>query len=105
VTRATAAGTYAAARGMAATAAATHTTAATEMATTTGSMSTTTTATATVATTTFIGRVGRGRQRSRKNNDGNPEFERRHNILRSVRTFVARIPLMFIIAAGTGHLH
>jgi hypothetical protein len=84
---------------MAATAADTHTTAATEMATT-GSMSTTTTATATVATTTFIGRVGRGRQRSRKNNDGNSEFERRHNILRSVRIFVARIPLMFIIAAG-----
>jgi len=90
---------------MAATAADTHTTAATEMATTTGSMSTTTTATATAATTTFIGRVGRGRQRSRKNNDGNPEFERRHNILRSVRIFVARIPLMFIIAVGTGHLH
>ena len=87
---------------MAATAADTHATAATEMATTTGSMSTTTTATATatVATTTFIGRVGRGRQRSRKNNDGNPEFERRHNILRSVRIFVARIPLMFHYRGG-----
>jgi hypothetical protein len=85
-----------------ATAAATHTTAATEMATTVGSMATTAAA---VATTTFIGRVGRGRQRSRKNNDGNPESERRHNFLRPVQTFVARIPLMFIIAAGTGHLH
>jgi hypothetical protein len=93
-----------------ATAAATHTTAATEMATTAGSMPTAAaasmpTAAATVATTTFIGRVGRGRQRSRKNNDGNPESERRHNFLRPVQTFVARIPLMFIIAAGTGHLH
>jgi hypothetical protein len=85
-----------------ATAAGTHAAAATEMATTAGSMPPTAAA---VATTAFIGRVGRGRQRSRKNNDGNPEFERRHNILRPVRTFVARISLMFIIAAGTGHLH
>ncbi len=86
MTRATAAATHAAARGMGATAAATHTTAATEMATTTGSMSTTAatvaTTTTAVATTTFIGRVGCGRQRSRKNNDGNPEFECRHNFLR-----------------------
>ncbi len=46
---------------------------------------------AAVATTTFIGCVGSGRQRGRKNNDGNPEFERRrHNFLRPVRDFVAR---------------
>jgi hypothetical protein len=97
VTRATAAGTYSA---TAATTADTHATA-NGMAATAARMAAT--ATTRMATTAFrLGRVGRGRQRGRKNNDGNPDFERRHNLLRSVWTFVARIPLTFMILAGQG---
>jgi hypothetical protein len=38
-----------------------------------------TAATATAAATAFS-RIGRGRERGRKNNDGNPEFECRHDV-------------------------
>jgi hypothetical protein len=39
------------------------------------------TAAAMSATATSISRVGWDRQRGRKNNDGNPEFERQDNLL------------------------
>jgi len=39
------------------------------------------------ATAAFIGSIGRGRQRSGKNKDDNPELEIRHEIPLSVSTF------------------
>jgi hypothetical protein len=54
---------------------------------------------------TFISRVSRGRQRGRKNNDGNSEFECRHNFppvcsdFCSANTPVARIAVMLMIVA------
>ena len=54
-------------------------------------------ATAAAAT---LSRVGRARQRGRKNNDGNPKFESQHDLFRSVRPFVVQIPPMVMIAAG-----
>jgi len=81
----------------------TRATAATEMATTTGSMSTTASAsmptTASMPLAALLSRVGGGRQRGRKNNDGNPKFERRHNFLRPVRDFCSPNTLMIITVA------
>ncbi|MGA2964472.1 MAG: hypothetical protein ABSD96_22650 [Candidatus Korobacteraceae bacterium] len=78
VTRATATGTHTAA-GTCVPAATT-----TRMAATTGVTPTTRMTTAAFRR----GRVSRGRQRRRENKDGNPEFEFRHDVARSVGTFV-----------------
>jgi hypothetical protein len=63
-----------------------------------------TAATAAVGTTaTAFSRVGRGRERGRKNNDGNPKLECRHDFPSRFRAFTARMRDM--IMAGKAQLH
>jgi hypothetical protein len=47
------------------------------------------TAAATSMPAFFFSRVGWDRQGGRKNNNGNPEFDRRHNFLLPAQTFAA----------------
>jgi cobalamin biosynthesis Mg chelatase CobN len=63
-----------------------------------------TAATAAVGTTaTAFSRVGRGRERGRKNNDGNPNLECRHDFPSRFRALTARMRDM--IMAGKAQLH
>jgi hypothetical protein len=45
----------------------------------------------TAAATAAFSRVGRGRERGRKNNDGNPKLECRHDLPSPLRAFAARM--------------
>jgi hypothetical protein len=92
VTRATAAsGTHTAASGMAATTSMPAAATAAGMPSAASMPTTMPAATAAMPAAFRGGGVGRSRQRRRKNKDGNPEFEFRHDVARSVGTFVVRI--------------